>query len=161
MPARWCECKKCDGGKVVSKTTWYRHQKRLRASRYTPCRISTQRPDPSLSSVPGPSTGINLNESGEGGPPDNVGRLVRSENVSAYINLINLLILYRTMKTWRTFRDVGLLCRCPNLITFLVLCPPHLVYRPLLPIRPLPSNVEPLDPSSTETQLNIWIFEKP
>ena len=125
MPARLCECDKCGGGKVVSKTTRYRHQKRLWASRCTPCGISTQK-DPSLSSVPGLSTGTNLDESGEGDPPDNVGRLARSEKMSTYINLINLLILYRTMKTWRTFGDMGLLYRCPNLIKFLVLCSPHL-----------------------------------
>jgi hypothetical protein len=29
----WCECNRCDGGKSVSRATWFRHQKRVYTSR--------------------------------------------------------------------------------------------------------------------------------
>jgi hypothetical protein len=28
MSTRWCECDKCDGGKLVPRATWYRHQRK-------------------------------------------------------------------------------------------------------------------------------------
>jgi hypothetical protein len=67
MAKIWCECDKCDGGKLVGRATWYRHQKKTctpNAYAHLPVPILAQR-DLSLDSSAGPSTGIDVNQSEE------------------------------------------------------------------------------------------------
>ena len=62
MAKKWCTCDRCDGGKEVSKTTWYKHNKqRVRVHRN-----AKRRRGPPPGVVPGPAGDVDVKGTSEG-----------------------------------------------------------------------------------------------
>jgi len=81
MAKKWCTCDRCDGGKEVSKSTWYNHNKqRVRVRR-----DARRRRIPSPGVVPGPSRDVDVKGTSEGSPAprsDSVGEIHQSNLIS-------------------------------------------------------------------------------
>ena len=88
----WCGCDKCDGGKAVSRATWFRHKKKLRSSReriHSGGKPTVQRNPPDPPGIePGPSMDIDVS-AGQRIPSDDVS-VILSTRLSMNANLICL-----------------------------------------------------------------------
>ena len=83
MANKWCECDKCDGGKVVSKQTWYRHQKKRQTGYLRPSNGTLARRNLSLNLAPEPLVEAGANKSGEVDPLVDVEHSLESDSVGA------------------------------------------------------------------------------
>ena len=81
MAKKWCECNKCDGGKLIPKTTWYQHQKKMRMPYSRLPNGMLARRNLSLSLVSEPLVQVGANESREADPLDDIKYLLRSDSV--------------------------------------------------------------------------------
>ena len=90
MPAgHWCECENC-GGKLVSRSTWYRHNRTEYRTRKN-LRLASSgigpRRNPSRDAVPGTSTSVDVKEFSpedleDGDHRGNIGRAAGLDSVS-------------------------------------------------------------------------------
>ena len=121
-----CKCDKCDGGKVVSRVTWFRHKKRVRTSRENPhpgSQLQARRnllPDV----VSNPSD-MDIDVSEVEDAPDGDSRVTLSDVVSVILSILYLLSMREDV------RDAAILYICPKL-PLLALHLPHLVPHPPL-----------------------------
>ena len=83
MAKKWCECNKCDGGSLVSRPTWYRHQKKAQTRSSRPPRDTPAQRNLFLNPASEPLIDIGANEPGEANPLDDVEYPLRSDTVSA------------------------------------------------------------------------------
>ena len=152
MKSYWCECNRCDGGKVVGKTTWYSHNRsrtRVPRKRSLCPRRSTSPPreSPPLDVESGP-TGVDVNESwGDPGshdaedqahPSDFVG-VIRLSYLSISINRV----LHRSTSTrTKESRGVGLPYKRPDPLLLALSLPPF----GLPPLPPVPNPLPVVPP---------------
>ena len=81
MAKQWCECNKCDGGKLIPKTTWYWHEKKMRMPYLHLPNGTLARRNLSLSLASESLVQVGVNESGEADPLDDIKYSLRSDSV--------------------------------------------------------------------------------